>query len=244
MRPRDGPVGVLGGQSLQTAVDEAATPYGRATITGSVSTVLDHEVALVILSDLTALSALLNTEPDIPILPVGVPETAGVTPAEIDTAVQQVLEGGGVLRNQPILRAETAQREVAALYEFSLMTGEPARISEYAVTAGEEAHEVTHVRADGMVVATPLGSDGYARRVGGPTVRNGVEGVVVVPVSPFSVGRDAHLVSLPVRLSVERDEGQVELFADSRLLGTVDRTDPVTITAAGTVPVVSVDEKT
>lgn len=244
MHPRDGPVGVLGGQSVQTAVADAAAAYGRDTITGSVTTVLEHDVGLVVVSDLTALSALLNTDPEIPLLPVGVPETGGVTATGVGAAVQEILDGEGVVRDHRILRAETPRREVTALYEFTLMTAEPARISEYAVTAGEAAREVTHVRADGMVVATPLGSHGYARRVGGPRVGTGVEGVVVVPVSPFSVSREAHLVSLPLSLSVERDEGEVELFADSRLLGTVERTDPVSITAAGTVPVVSVDKKT
>lgn len=244
MHPRDGPVGVLGGQTVQTAVDDAATPYGQDTITGSVSSVLNRDVSLIVVSDLSALSALLSAEPECPIFPVGVPETAEFRPAELETTVQQILGGEVEIREHRILQAETSQRSVAALYEFSLMTAEPARISEYAVTAGADAHEVTHVRADGIVVATPLGSAGYARRVGGPTVRDGVDGVVVVPVSPFSVGREAHLVSPPVSLSVERDEGEVELFADSRLLGTVARSDPVSITAAGTVPVVSVDEKT
>lgn len=244
MRPRDGPVGVFGGQAVQTAVAEAATADGREAITGSLSTILAHEVALVIVADVTALSALLQAEPEAPILPVGVPETAEFSSRELEGAVGRVLDGEAMVSEQPILQAETADRTAAALYEFSLMTAEPARISEYAATAGEDAEEVTHVRADGMVVATPLGSDGYAHRVGGPRIRGGVDGVVVVPVSPFSVGRDAHVVSEPVRLSVERDEGLVELFADGRLLGTVERTTPVTITAAGTVPVVSVDEKT
>lgn len=244
MRPGDGPVGVLGGQAVQTAVAEAASANGRETITGSVSTVLEEDAAFVVVSDLTALSALLQTTPEVPILPIGVPETDGVTPADVGTAVKEVLDGGGMVSEEPVLQAETAHREVAALYEFSLMTGEPARISEYSVTAGPDRDEITHVRADGMVVATPLGSDGYAYRVGGPNVHDGIDGVVVVPVSPFSVTRDAHVVSVPVTLSVERDEGVIELFADSRMVGTVERTAPVSITAAGTVDVVSVDEKT
>jgi NAD+ kinase len=244
MRPRDGPVGVLGGQPVQSAVAQGAGADGRNTITGSVSTVLEHEVSLVIVSDLTALSALLSAEPEAPILPVGVPETTAVGPADLEMVVRKVLDGEAVVRDHRILQAETADRTVAALYEFSLMTGEPARISEYAVTAGTAAEQVTHVRADGMVVATPLGSAGYAHRVGGPRVRGDVDGVVVVPVSPFSVARDSHVVSLPVTVSVERDEGLVELFADSRLLGTLERSAPVTIRAAGMVPVLSLDEKT
>jgi NAD+ kinase len=91
------------------------------------------------------------------------------------------------------------------------MTSAPAKISEYAVHLDGE--RVEQVRADGIVVATPVGSDGYARSAGGPVVGAGA-GLSIVPVAPFATLSSPWVLSPPLTLTVERDEGDVSLFLD------------------------------
>nr|WP_305882927.1 hypothetical protein [Halobellus rarus] len=91
------------------------------------------------------------------------------------------------------------------------MTSAPARISEYGIESPDGWTE--SVRSDGVVVATPLGSAGYARAVGGPLLAPET-GLVTVPVSPYAMHTDNWVVRSPVRLTVERDEAEVVLRLD------------------------------
>jgi NAD+ kinase len=96
-----------------------------------------------------------------------------------------------------------------------LVRAEPGRISEFGVRAGGTR---SRFRADGIVLATPLGSHGYAHDAGGPRLAPGVGAVTVVPVAAFGLGAPTWVVDPAggVRLSVERDEGDVSLLVDGR----------------------------
>lgn len=247
MRLSGTPIGISGTRANEATLSEIAERYDRELITDSVEDLLERDLSLLVLTDREALRTAIDAEPDTPLLPVGVPESEGVEMDGLERAIEVALSGEGSIRQEPVLRVQQSGEVWTALYDVTVMTGEPARISEYSVsrtgTSGE-VEPITHVRADGIVVATPLGSRGYAKRVGGPPIGSEVEGVALVPVSPFTVGRDAHVVTTPVQISVERDEGSVEMFADGRHIKPVERSLPVTVSTGGTVPLVSVDEKT
>lgn len=55
--------------------------------------------------------------------------------------------------------------------------------------------ELVRYRADGVVVATPVGSTGYALSCGGPVVAHGVHSISVVPVCPHTFFNRALLLS-------------------------------------------------
>ena len=116
-----------------------------------------------------------------------------------------------------------------AAFDVTLMTGETARISEYAVSAAGE--RLFDVRADGVVVSTPLGSAGYGRAAGGPVVTPG-GGLSVVPVAPFSTRANPWVLPGPLSLGVERDD-DVSLFVDGDERCRVGPDEPVDIAAAG-----------
>jgi NAD+ kinase len=172
-----------------------------------------------------------------PVLPVG-GESLPNSPAfdELDTAVETVLAGDPDVVRHPILSVtdDAGTERARAVLDVTLVTGEPARISEYAVRAGD--HEIDRFRADGVVVATPLGSGGYASAVGGPRLGPGT-GLAVVPISPFETQRDYWVVADPVGLSVERDDSAVSLVADDTVVGAVGPGERLTVSPEGTLSV-------
>jgi len=112
------------------------------------------------------------------------------------------------------------------------VTAAPARISEYEIAFSDG--ESASVRADGAVVATPLGSEGYAAAAGGPLVSPGA-GLAVVPVSPFTTAPDTWVASGRLGVTVEREEESVALVVDGDRWGTVEPHRAVKIEAATTV---------
>jgi NAD+ kinase len=167
-----------------------------------------------------------------PLLPVDVGEgTRSVTRDDVADGASALRAGDYRAVSHPVLDVTIGGERVGrAVFDVTLMTSEPARISEYGVTCDGE--RLWTGRADGVVVASPLGSAGYARAAGGPIVV-GEESLSVVPVSPFSTRADTWVVDGHLELTIERDEGDVSLFADDEELRRVEREHPVCISPTG-----------
>ncbi|WP_094586740.1 MULTISPECIES: NAD(+) kinase [unclassified Synechococcus] len=61
---------------------------------------------------------------------------------------------------------------------------------------------VDQYRGDGLIIATPTGSTGYAMAAGGPILHPGIEAIVVTPICPMSLSSRAVVVPPGSRLSV------------------------------------------
>ena len=140
-------------------------------------------------------------------------------------ALRRLLDGSGAgdsIRRvtHPVLAVDSGtDAPVRAAFDVALVTGEPARISEFGV--GFHRGRTESVRADGVVVATPLGSDGYANAAGGPVVEPG-GGLSVAPIAPFSTRIDAWVAAERVRLTVEREGEPIALVVDGKRRGAVE----------------------
>ena len=167
-----------------------------------------------------ALLSVARAGPAVPVLPVAAGRGVRSVPrGDLEGAVGALLAGEYDVESHPVCQIRVGDRSRAtALLDCMLVTAEPAQISEYAVHAGEEL--VARFRADGVVVATPAGSSGYASRAGGPVVSPAADVLVAAPVAPFATDAD-HWVLPPgdVRVSVERDVAAVDLVADDRVVG-------------------------
>lgn len=222
-------VGVVGDRSLSTAVEDA----GASVTVGSVADVLATDPDWVAAVGDAALSALIGEAPSVPLLAVDVePGVPGVTRQEAPDAIAAILDGE--VTETPLERF-TANAEGECLGTFlrdvMLITGEPARISEYGVLSGDR--RVARFRADGVVVATPAGSPGYLRSAGGPIVEPGTGTLAVVPVAPFeTVSEHWILDDAGVSLAVHRDE-PVVLVTDGTEQGRVTKDAPVELDPAG-----------
>ena len=126
-----------------------------------------------------------------------------------------------------------------ALFDITLVTDEPARISEYGVASRGDS--VATFRADGVVVATAAGSHGYAGAVDAPSLSTAVDAVAVAPVAPFVT--DTRRWVLPddqLTLTVERDEGPIALVADGRRVTSVGVDARIDVSVADALETLSV----
>jgi NAD+ kinase len=178
-----------------------------------------------------ALSEAVTSDADRPVLPVDA--DAGRYELSADGVVEAadaLLAGEWRTVDHPVSSVRVGDDRVdPAALDAMLVTAEAARISEYAVRFDDDP--VTAFRADGVVVATPLGSPGYGRFAGGPLLAPDA-GLAVVPVAAFATRRDCWVAGGEdgVTLTVERDEGDVSLVVDGRRVAAVPPGDPVTVT--------------
>jgi len=184
----------------------------------------DDPDAVVAVGD-DAIRSAVTDPPAAPVLPVTAEGGRHLVARDaLDGAVAAVTAGDHRISTHPILDVRHGDAAVGrALRDVMLVTDAPASISEYAVAVGAE--RLGSVRADGVVVATPMGSDGYAAAAGGLTVEVGA-GTVVVPVAPFSTSAKMRVIDpvpeTPLTVSVER-EGAVAVVVDGVRRGAVDR---------------------
>lgn len=228
-------VGVVGPDTA--GVERAVREAGGIPETGTATDVAT-EGAFVVAVGEPALLAVARAGPGVPVLPVAAGRGVRSVPRRaVDAAVEALLTGEFHRETHPVVTSRAADRTTArALQDVMLASGEPAQISEYTVRAGGE--RVARFRADGVVLATPAGSPGYARTAGGPVAPPGAGVLAVVPVSPFATDVDHWVVPVgDVTVAVERDETDVQLVADDRVVGLVDPDEPVHVSPTDSLAV-------
>lgn len=181
----------------------------------------------------SALTDGVLSGPGVPLLPVGVEGALhGVSRQELPAAAAALAAAEYETVSHPMLVVEVGGEQAGrAVLDVTLMTSEPARISEYSLT--KDGERLMEIRADGIVVATSFGSAGYNNAADGPILAPGA-GLSVVPVAPFTTRANGWVVPGPLELGVERDEGTVSLYADAAELGPVTPEEPVRIRTDGT----------
>jgi len=242
-------IGVVGEGT--DALDAALEATGTALRSGSPEDVIGADPdGIVALGEAAMIELVGGTIPDAPILAVdagegfpaigdasrGVAAAGGTSPGgDLADAVEAFGDGAYSTVEHPVLGVTVgAERVGTAAFDAMVVTSDPGRISEYRVDADGE---LCQVRADGVVVATPAGSHGYARSAGGPRMRIGADALAVVPVATFTMDSDRWVVApdAPVEIASQRDvpvsllldHGRRELPPDARV--TVEATGTITL---------------
>jgi NAD+ kinase len=94
---------------------------------------------------------------------------------------------------------------------------------------------VDQYRGDGLIIATPTGSTGYAMAAGGPILHPGIEAIVVTPICPISLSSRALVVPPRAELSLwPLGEGsqRVRLWKDGAHAATLEPGDRVVVSRA------------
>jgi NAD+ kinase len=118
---------------------------------------------------------------------------AAVERADAAQGIPRAFAGETETIELPGLEVEVGGRSMVALNDVSFSRRPQDRVAELSYKiAGEE---VGHVRCDGLVASTPVGSTGYNLANQGPILAWGVKGYVVSYISPHSLTARALVVA-------------------------------------------------
>lgn len=238
-------VGVVGDDAVAPTVAEVAsavTAAGGTVVADTREGALDADPDVVVTVGEPSLLGLARSRPDVPLLPVAAGSGVRSVPSDrLPAAISRLRSGDWTTATHPLLSVTAGDERALALLDATAVTAEPADISEY--TVGTDDETVARFRADGVVVATPAGTGGYARAAGAPVVAPETDVLAVVPIAPFATSTDHWIVpATEVTVTVERDEADVEIVADGRSVALATVGDPVRFARSGSVRTVVVPE--
>jgi NAD+ kinase len=135
---------------------------------------------------------------------------------ELAHGVDLALAGDFELLEMPGLAIEVEGQRRIGVNDISFHRRPHSRVAELEYLV--QGEQLGHVRCDGLVASTPVGSTGYNLANGGPVLAWGVEGFVVSFIAPHTLTARALVVApgdtLTVLNTSERDD--VEVTTDGR----------------------------
>jgi NAD+ kinase len=146
-------------------------------------------------------------------------------PADLYENLEEILSGTMRVEERLMVRADIVREERCiysgfGLNDVILKTKMPHLLNLKTRIGG--AHFATYP-ADGVVVATPTGSTGYALSAGGPLIAPCVEAFVFVPICPHTLSARPIIVPADETIEVELEtEGQEVILA-------IDGVEPVAL---------------
>jgi NAD+ kinase len=180
----------------------------------------DCDLALVLGGDGTILTALRSfAGRGVPVFAINygaIGFLSTVDHGELGKGVQRALAGEYELLEMPALAIEVDGERRIGVNDISFHRRPHSRVAELEYLV--QGEQLGHVRCDGLVASTPVGSTGYNLANGGPVLAWGVEGYVVSFIAPHTLTARALVVApgdtLTVLNTSERDD--VEVTTDGR----------------------------
>jgi NAD+ kinase len=195
----------------------------------------DTDVVVGIGGDGTLLAAVAAAYPaGVPVIGVNLGTVGYLTdvdPADTDAMVDALEAGTTRETERMVLEASGAEGTWHGINDVVFEKVMSQRIVYVSVDVDGE-HFATY-RADGIIVATPLGSTAYSLSAGGPVVDPSVEAMILTPVAPHSLLSRSIVVSpeSTLRFTVASDR-KVGLNLDGRSAATLHEGDEVTVMRA------------
>jgi NAD+ kinase len=163
---------------------------------------------------------------------------ADITPDEMITSIEHVLNGNYIRDSRLLLRARLISEAGEEWAEYGLndvvvqRRGTGGMVDLSTRVAGQYVN--TH-SGDGIIAATPTGSTAYALSCGGPIIEPQLDAVGLVPICPHTL-TDRPIV-IPATQEIEivllrRDETRAEVTVDGGHLGTLRPGDTLRVIAA------------
>jgi NAD+ kinase len=160
---------------------------------------------------------------------------AAVERDDAEQGLRRAFAGETEALDLPALEVEVDGEPRLAFNDVSFLRRPHDRVAE--LSYGIAGEEVGHVRCDGLVAATPVGSTGYNLANQGPILAWGVEGYVVSYVAPHSLTARALVVAPSDVLHVGNAEGRepVDVAVDGEPIGELASGDALELRFAGKV---------
>jgi NAD+ kinase len=151
--------------------------------------VADADVVVAVGGDGTMLGAAATAmAAGIPVCGVNVGRVgylAEFEPSEIDDLVQALANDTFTIHERGTVGVQIGDRTITAVNDVVVEKVISQRIIEIAVTIDGE--KLATYRADGIIVASPIGSTAYNLSAGGPVIAPDLDAMVLTPVAPHSL---------------------------------------------------------
>jgi len=210
-------IGIVGQTDRARKLSEALDSAGLEAELDAAAELDQSALELIVAVGEAGLIDVVSTGTSLPVIPTELEVGFGsVPPTAVTDAIERFRQGAVKLRSDPVLTVSTNGDRIGRSYfDVMLVRSEPGRISEYSLSGGAAR---SRFRADGVVVATPAGSQGYALAAGGPRIESDAAAVAIVPVAAFGFGTSPWVLDPTdgINAGVERDEGDVSLLIDGR----------------------------
>jgi NAD+ kinase len=171
---------------------------------------------------LDAASAVAHSPHDVPVLGINLGRLGFLTDvgrSEMIAALDRVLARRTTTEPRLLLEGRVARGQTDAASHFALndivvTRGALARMIEIDVDVDGEF--VSHVKADGLIVATATGSTAYNLSAGGPILHPSADAIVLTPLAPHALTNRPVVLPASARISlkpaVEPDTDPVVTF--------------------------------
>jgi NAD+ kinase len=159
---------------------------------------------------------------------------AALQPEQLDQALPEIAARGHHITEHLMFEC-TATRGGVPLYhalglnEVSVLAGPPFAMVEIELYVDGEL--ATTYSCDGLIVSTPIGSTAHSLSAGGPILRNSIQALAIVPISPHTLTHRPVVDSADriFELVVPWPHAGTSLVVDGRVLGTLEPADRVRI---------------
>lgn len=193
-------------------LEPSCQPLAEAWKARTSANIMDEADLLVVLGgDGTILraAALLNAKPT-PVLGVNLGRVgflADVLPDEAIAALREAIEGRGRIVTRMLLEVTLPDgRTSRVLNDVVIHWGGIARLIDLGIIMGDGRE--MEVRADGLIVATPMGSSAYSYAAGGPLLHPGIEGILLTPICPYAGLKRPLLVPADFKIELVLRKGE------------------------------------
>jgi len=228
----------LGSKKVRVVRKESAPPDRRLKAHRKTQAPADLFCVFVLGGDGTFLSAVRWIgDRKIPILGVKFGEV-GFLAETAEESLFRVAEA--ILKNEfktePRMRlkvtVDRAGRESISetvLNDVVINKGALARLAQIKTFINE--HYLTTYRADGLIIATPTGSTAYSLAAGGPVIHPDVPGIIMTPISPFTLTNRPLIVpdSVTITVRLEEKSADILLTFDGQAGLEIDENDTITV---------------
>ena len=159
---------------------------------------------------------------------------AALQPEQLDDALPQLAAGDHQIVELLMLEC-TAMREgkpycrSLCLNETSVLAGPPFSMVDVQLYVDGEL--ATTYSCDGLIVSTPVGSTAHCLSAGGPILRNDIQALVILPISPHTLTHRPVVDSADrtIELVVPEPHEGTSLVVDGRVLGRLEPNDRIRI---------------
>jgi NAD+ kinase len=159
---------------------------------------------------------------------------AALQPTQLEQVLPEIAAGRHRV-NEHLMIECTIQRtgrppyHSLGLNEAAVLAGPPFTMVDIELYVDGEL--VTTYSCDGLIVSTPIGSTAHSLSAGGPILRNIMQALVIVPISPHTLTHRPVVDSADrvIELAVPRPLEGTSLVVDGRVLGKLEPDDRVRI---------------